>query len=52
MIGRLLEDIIFVGRIGYFYHKAPRDIASVGFNPGALTRKQKVRYAWTKAQLR
>lgn len=52
MIGRLIEDLFFLSRIGYFYYRAPRDITSVGFNPLSLTRKQKFKYAFNKANFK
>lgn len=52
MIGRLIEDLFFLGRIGYFYYRAPLDVTSVGFNPTTLSKKQKLKYALNKAQFK
>jgi hypothetical protein len=48
-LGRIIEDLYVLGRFGYFYHKADRDIASVGFVPSELPKRDKIRYAWNRA---
>ena len=49
MILRIIEDIVFVARLGYFYRKAPSEIGSVGFNPMELTKRQRISHAWARA---
>lgn len=52
MIGRLLEDLFFVGRLGWFYNKANKEIKSVGFTPRDVSKKEKFKYAWGRAQFK
>lgn len=51
MIGRLLEDGIFVARFAWFYHKAPDANFKVGFsaNPTAMPAKNRAMWAYRRA---
>lgn len=54
MIGRLVEDAIFLSRMAYFYYKAPdeiQNVTSVGFvrQETNLDFKQRVKYAYKRA---
>lgn len=52
MIGRLVEDAIFLSRMAWFYYKAPEEVGSkVGFvtEPAELSFKSRVKYAYSRA---
>lgn len=48
MIGRLLEDGVWVARFAWNYYKAPERVHSVGFYSGnrPVPVKTRVAYAW------
>ena len=52
MIGRLIEDGIFLARIAYFYRKSVDNIRPLGYHPNggsAVSRKDRVKWAWERA---
>ena len=56
MIGRLLEDGIFLGRFLWFYYKAPTETTQVGFtragvnyDPPPMQFKRRVTHAYKRA---
>lgn len=46
MIGRLLEDGVFLARFAWFYHKAPDANFKVGFDPNPRQMPAKNRVVW------
>lgn len=52
VIGRLIEDGIFLGRVIYFYTKSADSTRRVGYSPTGGTepsRKERVKWAWANA---
>lgn len=52
MIGRLIEDAIFLGRIAYFYKKSVESTRPVGYHPtsgSTVSRKDRAKWAWNRA---
>ena len=51
MIGRLLEDGVFLARFAYFYRKAPEQMPRVGFHSQSepIPRKQRMAFAYQRA---
>lgn len=52
MIGRLVEDGIFLGRVAWFYYRAPQMHASQGIGfvqTHDLSKRDRAKWAWRKA---
>lgn len=48
MIGRLLEDGVWVARFAWNYYKAPSRVRNIGFYNGKLPvpKRERIKYAW------